>query len=134
MLRREHAEQDLRTEEYSRGRLCLRRRCLRTSDGVHASKRGPFEPTLGTIERLDFQTRVDGWYLDDVVLTTTEQHRIAHSIKSNAQFSSTSAPSDFVELAWEQWLQIGSTTFDRSADFMGLITAPLPQRAATEGR
>lgn len=94
----------------------------------------PLEPELGTLERLDFQTRVDGWYLDDVLLTTRvsdNRHRIALSIKSNAQFTATSAPRDFVECAWEQWLHLSSSVFDRAADYMGLVTASISQSART---
>lgn len=80
--------------------------------------------------RLDFQTRPDPdvWFLDDVLVTTSiaaVRHRFALSVKSNTQFTATSAPSDFVAAAWEQWLHIGSTIFDASLDFMGLVTAPL---------
>lgn len=87
----------------------------------------------GAPVRLDFQTRPDGWLLDDVLVTTavTEtRHRFALSIKSNAQFTATAAPSDFVAAAWEQLLHIGSTTFDATVDFMGLVTAPLSGAAA----
>jgi hypothetical protein len=29
----------------------------------------PFDPNLGILTRIDFQTRVDGWFLDDLLLT-----------------------------------------------------------------
>jgi len=90
------------------------------------------EPVFGVDSgppvRLDFQTRPDGWFLDDVLVTTvigTTHHRFALSVKSNAQFTARSAPSEFVSEAWEQWLHIGSTVFDAALDFMGLVTAPL---------
>jgi hypothetical protein len=78
--------------------------------------------------RLDFQTRPDGWFLDDVLVTTAieaSRHRFALSLKSNRQFTATSAPSEFVTAAWEQWLHIGSAVFDRSLDFIGIVTLPL---------
>ena len=93
-----------------------------------------FDLDCGAPVRLDFQTRPDGWFLDDVLVTTaaaTSGHRLALSVKSSAQFTATSAPSDFVAAAWEQWLHIGSTAFDRSRDFMGLLTAPLSGAAAS---
>jgi hypothetical protein len=58
------------------------------------------------------------------------RHRFALSVKSNTQFTATSAPSDFVTTAWKQWLQIGSTAFDARLDFMGVVTAPLSGAAA----
>ncbi|MBE2253178.1 MAG: hypothetical protein IAE78_26840 [Myxococcus sp.] len=95
------------------------------------------EPVFGVENgppiRLDFQTRPDGWFLDDVLVTTAVgaiHHRFALSVKSNAQFTATSAPSDFVEAAWEQWLHIGSNVFDVALDFLGLVTAPLSGAAA----
>jgi len=87
----------------------------------------------GAPVRLDFQTRPDGWFLDDVLVTTTigaTRHRFALSVKSNVQFTATSAPTDFVAAAWEQWLHMGSTAFDAAHDFMGLLTAPLSGAAA----
>lgn len=58
----------------------------------------PFESGSGVPIRLDFQTRPDGWFLDDVLVTTrvgTHLHRIALSIKSNGQLTAGSAPADF---------------------------------------
>ncbi len=66
-----------------------------------------FGADCGAPVRLDFQTRPDGWFLDDVLVTTVvgaTRHRFALSVKSNVQFTATSAPSDFVAAAWEQWL------------------------------
>jgi hypothetical protein len=84
--------------------------------------------------RLEFQTRPDGWFLDDVLVTTAIQasrHRFALSLKSNRQFTATSAPPEFVTAAWEQWLHIGSTVFDRSLDFIGIVTVPLSAAAGS---
>lgn len=93
-----------------------------------------FGADCGAPNRLDFQTRPDGWFLDDVLVTTAvgaTRHRFALSVKSNVQFTARSAPSDFVAAAWEQWLHIGSTAFDAALDFMGLMTAPLSGAAAS---
>lgn len=93
-----------------------------------------FGVDCGPPVRLDFQTRPDGWFLDDVLVTTSVgavRHRFALSVKSYAQFTATSAPTDFVAAAWEQWLHIGSTAFDASLDFMGLVTARLSGAAAS---
>lgn len=92
-----------------------------------------FGVDYGPPTRLDFQTRPEGWYLDDILVTTdmyAVHYRFSMSIKSNTQFTATTAPSDFVAAAWEQWLHIGSTVFDPSTDFMGLVTAPLSGAAA----
>lgn len=92
-----------------------------------------FGADCGAPVRIDSQTRPDGWFLDDVLVTTAvgaTQHRFAFSVKSNVQFTASSAPSDFVAAAWEQWLHIGSTVFDAERDFMGLVTAPLSGAAA----
>ncbi len=95
------------------------------------------EPVFGVDSgvplRVDLQTRPDGWFFDDVVVTTSvgaRRHRFAFSVKSNPQFIAKSAPSDFVAAVWEQWHHIGSTLFDRSLDFIGLVTATLSPAAA----
>jgi len=93
-----------------------------------------FGVDAGPPVRLDFQTRPDGWLLDDILVTTAvggNRHRFALSVKSNAQFTAASAPSDFVAAAWEQWFHIGSTVFDACLDFVGLVTAPLSGAAAS---
>ncbi len=94
----------------------------------------PFGSNLGAIERVDFQTRPDGWFLDDALATTSDgssRHRFALSIKSNAQVTASSAPADFVGCVWDQWHHVGSQVFDRAADFMGLVTTPLSGAART---
>ncbi|NOU30376.1 MAG: ATP-binding protein, partial [Polyangiaceae bacterium] len=92
----------------------------------------PFDVALGPPVRVDFQTRVDGWFLDDALVTTATavgQHRFALSIKSNQQFTASCAPSDFVACAWEQWLHLGSTLLLPDSDFIGLVTGPLSAAA-----
>ncbi|MCT0200398.1 hypothetical protein KQ313_12000 [Synechococcus sp. CS-1325] len=91
-----------------------------------------FGADCGVPMSLDFQTRPDGWFLDDILVTTAvgdTHHRFALSVKSNTQFTATSAPSDFVAAAWEQWLHIKSAVFDATLDFIGLVTAPLSAAA-----
>jgi hypothetical protein len=94
------------------------------------------EPIFGTDAgvpvRVDFQTAPDGWFLEDVLVTTANEatrHRFALSLKSNSQFTARSAPTDFVTAAWKQWLQLGSTALDPGRDFMGLVTGPLSAAA-----
>jgi hypothetical protein len=92
----------------------------------------PLEPELGSPIRIAFQTRVDGWHLDDALVTTVKgahQRRIALSIKSNTQFTASTAPGDFVKAVWEQRLHIGSSVLQED-DLLGLLTAPLSSAAA----
>lgn len=95
-----------------------------------------FGPNLGEPVRLDFQTLPDGWLLDDVLVTTAAAptRRLALSIKSNAQFGAATAPRDFVETVWAQWLGIGSPVFDAATDFMGIITGSVSAAAQTSIR
>jgi hypothetical protein len=89
----------------------------------------PLDPSLGFLTRLDFQTRADGWLLDDLLLTLTSRRitrRCALSVKSNQQFTSRSAPAEFVKAAWEQLLHEGTDVFDAELDHFGIVTSPLP--------
>lgn len=93
------------------------------------SKRPPLDPSFGIITKLRLQVQADNWLLDDLLLTLddgTTQKNCAFSIKSNAQFSKTSAPSDFVRNAWLQYLETEGAPFIRTQDRLGLITTPLP--------
>jgi len=89
----------------------------------------PLSADLGTLVRVDFQTRVDGWFFDDVQMTLRSDggdRACAASIKSNSQFSRTGeAPSDFVRDAWEQFLHVGTDKFDPQRDLLCLITGPI---------
>ncbi len=91
------------------------------------SERPPLDPSFGVIKRISFQVRADGWLLDDLLLTlrkNDQERQCAFSIKSNVQFSKTSAPSDFVRAAWEQYLGEVTSPFKRAGDRLGLITSP----------
>jgi len=95
----------------------------------------PLDPSYGTIKKIDFQVKIDGWFLDDLLLTLTDggmQRRCAFSIKSNVQFSKTSAPSDFVKDAWKQFLGDESTIFNKGTDRIGIITTPLDTETKTK--
>lgn len=94
----------------------------------------PFGAGKGTIVKICRQQRAKGFYLDDIVLTIhseASKSQIALSVKSNAQFSRVSAPRDFVEDIWEQFLCSDSPSFDRDSDHMGLITSPQPSPQKT---
>jgi hypothetical protein len=88
----------------------------------------PLGADLGAPVRIDFQVSVDGWRLDDVLVTfrpADADVRWAASIKSNAQFSSTSAPADFVTRCWEELGGRSGSGFKPEHDLVGLVTAPL---------
>jgi len=88
----------------------------------------PLDPQIGTITRIDFQTRVDGWFLDDILLTLNLNGKTcfcAFSVKSNQQFSLNSAPKEFVSTLWEQFLHEGTDKFDQEHDLLGLVTTHL---------
>ena len=66
-----------------------------------ASRAFPFGSDLGRITRLDWQTRCDGWLLDDlgVSFQSTETAVLALSIKSDRQVTQGGFPASFVEAA-----------------------------------
>ena len=59
----------------------------------------PLEPEDGQIEEVRFQKRVDGWYLDDLVLLLRRpddsECTLAVSAKSNTQITKSGFPPDF---------------------------------------
>ncbi len=89
----------------------------------------PLHMDVGKIHEVQFQGRVDGWLIDDLVLslsaTTGISHKVAISVKSNVQITDKGFPSDFVTAIWEQLLHIGTDKFDSDADYLVLATAPL---------
>src|SRR4051794_6462889 len=90
--------------------------------------RGQPATSAGTVDRIEFQTSVDGWQLDDVLLTLrsgSETWRCAISIKSGPQFAHGRASADFVERAWREFLGLGAAAFDPSADRLALAAPPL---------
>ena len=96
------------------------------------SGESPFGKESGVITRIDLQTGVDGWLLDDILLTLKDAngliHKAAISVKSNLQFSANKVPDEFVKLAWQQFLHEGTTVFDSENDLLGLVTLPLSSR------
>jgi hypothetical protein len=74
----------------------------------------PLEPGDGAIARIDWQARSEGWLLDDLVLSLSRRGgvgRLALSIKSDRQVTTSGFPSDFVRVAWQQWLGIPGPLF-----------------------
>ena len=92
------------------------------------SSRPPLDPGFGSLRRISFQVRVDGWLLDDLLLVLQGHEyevRCSLSVKSNPQFSKSSAPPDFVKAAWEQYLGEVQSPFEKGRDRFGLVTTPL---------
>lgn len=85
----------------------------------------------GRIERLDCQVAADGWcYFDDLLLTLSDSgthYRCAFSVKSNLQFTESSAPKDLVEAAWSLLLHRHSSVLNPQTDRLGLICVPHPE-------
>jgi len=94
----------------------------------------PFTLDRGTITRVDCQVRVDGWTLDDLLITCTknnQKYRYAFSVKSNLQFSRDRAPEDFVHDIWSLYLHDESDIFETDFDKLGLICIPQPDPPRT---
>jgi hypothetical protein len=84
----------------------------------------PLDPELGAPIRIDFQVDVDGWCLDDVLITFTTA-RCCGSIKSFPQVANGRASADFVRRAWQDILGISEAGLDPDADRVVMIMAPL---------
>ena len=95
----------------------------------------PLSASEGQIESVRFQKRVDGWFLDDVVLMLRKpdasKGALAVSVKSNTQIADSGFPSDFNEAIWEQRLHVGTQQFDVNSDFLSLATAPIKSKVKT---
>jgi hypothetical protein len=92
---------------------------------------------FGRITRIDWQVRDAGWLADDLALTcepfADERRSIGISIKSDQQVNTRGFPSDFVDLAWGQWLGRGtSRVFQRGRDAIVLVTAELPSNVKSD--
>lgn len=93
------------------------------------SEEPPLKPENGTITKVSFQNRVDGWLLDDVLLELNKDEKISHcavSVKSSPQFTTKSAPIDFVTTTWQQYLEQDPKVFDPATDLLAIATTELP--------
>lgn len=84
----------------------------------------PLDPALGSPLRIDFQVQVDGWRLDDI-LVTFPSGRWCASVKSYAQVAGGTAEADFVLRAWQELSGVSGSRFDLDRDLLGMVTAPL---------
>lgn len=88
----------------------------------------PLRPENGLITKISFQNRVDGWLIDDLLLEINQNGQLSHcaiSIKSSPQFTTKSAPSDFVDTIWQQHLDQNPIVFDPKIDFLAIATTTL---------
>lgn len=82
---------------------------------------------LGPPVSVDFQVDVDGWKLDDALVSFNGKRgeaRWAVSVKSNQQINRT-ASSSFVKAAWQELRGETGSGFDPDQDLLGLVTSPM---------
>lgn len=100
------------------------------------SETPPFNKNYGLIERIDFQTRADGWLFDDTLLTMQSngvEKRIAVSSKSGNQFTTNGCPQDINRLLWEQFLHVGdASSFKADTDYVCKIEPPLSRQVSAD--
>lgn len=87
----------------------------------------PFAPIPGTLSRIDFQTRADGWLVDDALLTIQQQGGPCHaalSIKDRPVLNEFTVLSEVVTSFWAQFLHHGSDVFDPAQDLLCLVVPP----------
>jgi hypothetical protein len=84
---------------------------------------------FGHVRRVDWQARDSGWLADDLVVTcicSGEDRAAGISIKSAQQVTRGGFPSDFVAVAWAQWLGFKTDRkFRGSNDAIVLLTGNL---------
>jgi hypothetical protein len=91
--------------------------------GVH-----PYGTDLGTIAGLSWQTRGDGWRVDDLAVRFERPGHgtLGLSIKSDRQVTASGFPAHFVQAVWEQYSDTGSSNpFQRHRDLVGLAVGQL---------
>ncbi|MGH9365078.1 MAG: hypothetical protein ACRD1B_07425, partial [Thermoanaerobaculia bacterium] len=95
----------------------------------------PFGPAFGVIKKVAFQTRVDGWVLDDVLLTMSAEKgesRISLSVKDRPVLEDKGLLSEFAAECWSQFLHSGSGVFDPQRDLLCLAIPPTHGKAGEE--
>lgn len=95
----------------------------------------PLSAEDGQVEAVRFQKRVDGWFLDDLVLLLRRPDgstcALAASVKSNTQITESGFPADFRDAVWEQRLHVGTQQFDVSSDYLSLVTSTIELEVKT---
>jgi hypothetical protein len=89
---------------------------------------------FGRVTRIDWQARDSGWLADDLAITCSHpsgDRAAGLSIKRHRQVTGSGFPSDFVRMAWAQWLGV---KIDRrlcdTNDAIGLVTGSLAHDVA----
>lgn len=95
----------------------------------------PLEAVNGQIDAVRFQKRVDGWFLDDLLLLLRRPDdstcNLAISVKSNSQITESGFPTDFRDAVWEQRLHLGTQQFDVKSDYLSLATSTIEMDVKT---
>lgn len=95
----------------------------------------PLHVDAGKIESVRFQKRVDGWFLDDLVLFLNDSYGensvLTISVKSNSQITSNGFPKEFSKAIWEQFLHVETDKFNIERDYFALVTSPLDHSLKT---
>jgi len=95
----------------------------------------PLSAEDGQVEAVRFQKRVDGWFLDDLVLLLRRPDdstcALAASVKSNTQITESGFPADFGDAVWEQRLHVGTQQFDVNSDYLLLVTSTIELEVKT---
>src|ERR1700680_1681735 len=94
----------------------------------------PLGAPRGSISQIDFETRDQGWLLDDLLLTLSHGPSTSHcgiSIKSNEQVTQNGLPADFTSAIWEQARQTKPPVFVKDRDLLALGIARLPMTVKT---
>lgn len=92
------------------------------------------DSSLGTLLKIEFQVRPDGWLLDDLLLSFQNgvaEHKVAVSAKSNRQITANGLPADVLHDIWSQYLNINHELFDQNNDYFLFVVAPLGRSVST---
>jgi len=89
----------------------------------------PLPRITGIGQRIQNQTSLLNWHLDDLLITTIDEGQFEHiaiSCKSNKQVSANGFPKDFIHSVWKQWFNENGP-FSREYDSLMLATrVPVP--------
>jgi hypothetical protein len=96
----------------------------------------PWGSSLGGISVVAFQKGVDGWHLDDIVVTLKTEHtqdRLAISVKDRPVLDERSLLADVVRDCWSDFLGIDGSSFVEGHDLLGLVIPLTPAFSELEG-